>query len=159
VAGNGRPEDMSEIEWLVALEEIKRLKAQRDRFIDTHDFDAYESLHAPDHVSHNDGFPAWTSSAEMIGNVREAMKGLTTAHHSFTPEITFESSTKANGIWATSGAVLFKEGSEDRWRLNFGYYYESYEKRDDRWLFTSRRWHNVFAIRSDGMTFPVERTE
>jgi hypothetical protein len=156
VAGSGRPDDMSDIEWLVALEEIKLLKAQRDRFIDMHDYDAYESLHAPDHVSHNEGFPSWTSSVEMITNVRQAMQGLTTAHHSHTPEITFESSTKATGIWAMSGAVAFREGGEDQWRLNFGHYYESYEKRDGRWMFTSRRWQNDFAIRSDGVTFPSE---
>jgi hypothetical protein len=145
---------MSELEWLVALEEIKLLKAQRDRFVDTHDFDAYEALHAPDHVSHHEGSPPWTSSAEMIANVREAMKGLTTAHHSHTPQITFESPTRANGIWSMSGASVFEEGGEDHWRLNFGYYHESYEKRDGRWVFTSRRWDNVFAISSDGVMFP-----
>ena len=154
MAANGRPDGMTDIEWLVALEEIKLLKAQRDRFIDQHDFDGYEALHAPDHVSHNEGFPAWESSSEMITNVRKAMQGLTTAHHSHTPEITFESPTKASGIWAMSGAMVFKTDGEDRWRLNYGYYYEDYEKREGRWMFTSRRWQNVFAIRSDGVTFP-----
>ena len=50
---NGRPETMSDIEWLVAIEEIKQLKARRDRYCDAHDWAGYESLHAPDHVSHH----------------------------------------------------------------------------------------------------------
>ena len=34
-----RPEGMSDIEWLVALEEIRQLKARRDRYVDAHDWD------------------------------------------------------------------------------------------------------------------------
>jgi SnoaL-like domain len=156
MTSHGRPDGMSALEWLVALEEIKQLKARRDRFVDAHDYEAYESLHAPDHVSHNKGYPPWTSSAEMITNVRRAMAGLTTAHHSHTPEITFESPTKATGIWAMSGASLWQDEGVDRWRINFGYYFESYERRDGQWLFTSRRWDNTFAISSDGVMIPAD---
>ena len=42
--GNSRPEGMSDVEWLVALEEIQQLKARRDRYADAHDWDAYQSL-------------------------------------------------------------------------------------------------------------------
>lgn len=146
----GPPEGMPDVEWLVALEHIRYLKARRDRFIDEHDYDAYLALHAPDHVSHNKGFPAWTSSEQMITNVREQMSGLTTFHHSHTPEILFESPVKAKGIWAMSGGVVYEEGGETRWRLNAGYYDETYEKRDGQWLFTSRRWRTTLALAPDG---------
>lgn len=150
MGADASPSGMSPIEWLVALEEIKLLKAKRDRVLDAHDFDAYASLHAPDHVSHHEGGVPWTSCAEMIKNVRAAMAGLTTAHHSFTPEITFHSPTHASGTWAMSGAVIYSEGEQDRWRVNYGYYDEEYEKREGRWLFTSRRWRTSFAITSEG---------
>jgi hypothetical protein len=46
--------EMSELEQLVAIEEIKRLKARRDRAVDTKDWKLYESLHAAD---------AWSEAA------------------------------------------------------------------------------------------------
>ena len=64
---------MSDIEWLVGVEEIRQLKARRDRYADAHDWDVYEALHAPDHASHNDEQEPWTSSKEMIENVSRIM--------------------------------------------------------------------------------------
>jgi hypothetical protein len=44
--GSGRAEGMSELEWLVALEQVRLLKARRDRYADAHDWEAYEALHS-----------------------------------------------------------------------------------------------------------------
>ena len=153
---NGRPEEMSDVEWLVALEEIRQLKARRDRYADAHDWEAYESLHAPDHVSHNDGQEPWTSSKEMIENVSRIMDPMITIHHSYDPEIIFDSPTRARGIWAMSGGIVSKDGDQETWSHGFGYYYETYEKRDGRWLFTTRRWHNYFGFGSEGVNFPKD---
>ena len=158
VEGNGRPEGMSELEWLVALEEIRQLKARRDRYVDSRDFDALEALHAPDHVSHNDGQEPWTSSKELMENLRRIYQHAegrsVTLHHSYDPEIIFDSPTKARGIWAMSGGALAKGDDHDSWSQTYGYYYETYEKRDGRWLFTTRRWHNYFSFGSEGLNFP-----
>lgn len=154
---NGRAEGMSELEWLVALEEIRQLKARRDRYADAHDWEGYQSLHAPDHVSHNDGQEPWTSSQEMIENVSRIMDPMTTIHHSYDPEIIFDSPTKARGIWAMSGGIIAKGDDHDTWSHGYGYYLETYEKRDGRWVFTTRRWHSYFGFGSEGITFPKER--
>jgi len=154
--GNGRAEGMSELEWLVALEEIRLLKARRDRYADAHDWEAYEALHAPDHLSHNDGYEPWTSSKEMIENVSRIMGDMITAHHSYDPEIIFDSPTKARGIWAMSGGGVSKDGDTVGWTHEYGYYYETYEKRDGRWMFTTRRWHRYFGNSSDGVNFPKD---
>ncbi len=152
--GNGRAEGMSELEWLVALEEIRLLKARRDRYVDAHDWDAYEALHAPDHMSQNDGLEPWLSSKEMIENVSRMMNDTITVHHSYDPEIIFDSPTKARGIWAMSAAAVAKNGDQVTWTHVYGYYYETYEKRDGRWMFTTRRWHRYFGNSSDGVNFP-----
>ena len=152
--GNGRPDDMSDIEWLVALEEIKQLKARRDRYADAHDWAAYEALHAPDHVSHNDDQEPWKSSKEMIENVRRIMDDMITVHHSYDAEIVFDSPTSARGIWAMTGGIVSKTDAGDGWSIGYGYYYESYEKRDGRWLFTSRRFHRYVGVGSEGVDFP-----
>jgi len=130
---------MTELEQLLALEEIKLLKARRDRAVDTKDWDLYLSLHAHDHVSHNEGFPRWGSAQEMIENVRELLgPDRISVHHSHTPEITFESPTKAKGIWAMED-MIFDAETKELLIHGFGFYHETYENRDGQWLFTSRR--------------------
>ena len=79
-----------------------------------------------------------------------------TLHHSYDPEIIFDSPTKARGIWAMSGGALAKGDDHDIWSQTYGYYYETYEKRDGRWLFTTRRWHNYFSFGSEGVNFPKD---
>jgi len=154
--GTGRPEGMSELEWLVALEEIRQLKARRDRYADAHDWEAYEALHVPEQYSHNEGFEPWTSSKQMIENVARLMNDMTTVHHSYDPDIVFDSPTKARGIWAMTDASVTKAGYGASWTIGYGYYYETYERRDGRWLFSSRRWHNYFGTGSNGVWFPKE---
>lgn len=130
---------MSGVEQLLAIEEIKRLKAQRDRAADTKDWDLYLSLHAPDHVSDNEGFPRWESAQEMIDNVSRLMGDhVTTVHHSHTPEITFESPGKARGVWGMED-LIFDAESGELLIHGFGFYHETYEQRNGRWLFTNRR--------------------
>ena len=74
---------MNDIETLLALEEIKLLKARRDRAVDTKDWALYRSLHADDHVSHNDGYERWESADVMIANVSRLLdESKTSVHHS-----------------------------------------------------------------------------
>jgi SnoaL-like domain len=139
---------------LKSLEDIQLLKARRDRAADTKDWKLYESLHAPDHRSINGDYPPWTTAAEMIANVSRIMAGLTTLHHSHTPEIEFESTVRARGIWAMKGLSLWKQGEQDHWFLAFGHYFETYEKRGGIWLFTSREVKYHHTMRSFGADFP-----
>lgn len=146
---------VSDLERLIAIEDIKVLKAQRDRTVDAQDWDLYETLHAPDHISHNDGHQPWNSAAEMIANLKPFLAGMMTIHHSQTPEITVETPTRASGIWALEDWV-FWEGN-DEWMQGFGYYYETYEKRDGRWVFTSRRMKRLKRRFSPGGAALLER--
>jgi SnoaL-like domain len=145
---------MTVLERLAALEDIKLLKARRDRFVDTKDWESLEALHIPEHHSYNGDYPPWTTAREMIANVREIMKDLRTAHQSHTPEITFQSPSAANGIWAMTGISLWNQGDEEHFFLATGHYYETYEKRDGRWLFTSRRLEYILSKTSPGGIFP-----
>jgi len=142
---------MTDIERLIAIEDIKMLKARRDRAADTKDWETYLALHAPDHRSHNDGFDPWNSAQEMIDNVSRLMGDhMTTVHHSHSPEITFESSTRARGIWGMEDMLFWKQGDEDHWLHGFGFYHETYARRDGRWLFTSRQLKRLLVRTSPG---------
>jgi len=147
-------DQLSATQKLNALEEIKLLKARRDRAADTKDWALYESLHAPDHHSENGDYGTWLSAAEMIANVSASMANLITMHHSHTPEIEFVSPTNARGIWAMTGLSLWMQGEEQHWFRAFGHYFETYENRGDRWLFTSRRVEYYHTARSPGAVFP-----
>lgn len=142
------------LERLAALHEIDLLKARRDRAADTKDWALYEELHAPDHHSYNDDYGGTTTRAQMMEQVRQSMEHLTTLHHSHTPEITFESPTRASGIWAMEGLSIWRQSDEEHWFQAFGHYHETYEKRDGRWLFTSRRLKYYHTWRSPGAIFP-----
>jgi SnoaL-like protein len=143
--------ELSDIEQLVAKEEIKLLKARRDRAVDTKDWDLYFSLHAQDHVSHNEGYPRWESAQEMIENVKQLLgPDKISVHHSHTPEITFESPTKAKGIWAMEDNIFWQQDGEEHWLNGFGFYHETYEKRDGKWLFTSRQLKRTHVRTSAG---------
>tara|TARA_R110001592_G_scaffold260403_1_gene524909 strand:- start:3331 stop:3801 length:471 start_codon:yes stop_codon:yes gene_type:complete len=145
---------ISGIDKLNALEKIQLLKARRDRAADTKDWALYESLHAPDHRSENGDYGTWFSATEMIANVSKSMANLTTMHHSHTPEIEFESPIKARGIWAMTGLSVWKQDGKKHWFRAFGHYFETYEKRADKWLFTSRRLDYYHTSRSPGAIFP-----
>jgi hypothetical protein len=145
---------MAVLDWLVALEDIKLMKARRDRFVDTKDWASLEALHVPEHRSSNGDYPPWTTAREMIHNVREIMRDLRTAHHSHTPEITFESPTLASGIWAMTGISLWSQGDEEHFFVATGHYFETYEKRNGGWLFTSRRLEYILTKTSPRGIFP-----
>ena len=146
-------DQMSDMERILAIEEIKRLKSRRDRALDTKDWETYESLHAPDHHSHSDGFAPWTTAAEMTANIRRILDGVISAHHSHSPDITFESPEKANGIWGMEDNLFWKQGGEDHWLHGFGFYYETYEKRDGKWMFATRRLKRLNVQMSPGALF------
>jgi hypothetical protein len=147
-------DEAAAIERLRAIEQIHLLKARRDRAADTKDWALYESLHAPDHQSYNGDYPAWTSAAEMIAHISAIMAGLTTMHHSHTPEITFRSETQADGIWAMAGLSIWQQDDVEHWFKGYGHYYETYERRDGTWLFTSRRLTYHHTTSSPGADFP-----
>jgi hypothetical protein len=130
---------MSDLEQLTAIEDIKQLKSRRDRAVDLKDWETLEALHAPDHQSHVEGFAPWMTAAEMIENVRTSLQGVTSVHQCHTPDITFESPTRARGIWAMEDNLFWSQAGEPHWLRGWGFYEEVYEKRDDRWVYVWRR--------------------
>lgn len=130
---------MSDLERLVAIDAIKHLKARRDIAVDTKDWATYEALHAPEHYSHNYGEERRDGAKANADWVAKVLADAVTVHHSHTPMITFELSTKASAIWGMEDNIFSKRDGQDTWLQGFGFYHETYEKRDGQWLFTSRR--------------------
>lgn len=150
---------MTDLERLIAIEDIKQLKARRDRAVDTKDWDTYRALHVDEHVSDNDGFPRYEGADVMIANVRQQLgPDKISVHHSHTPDITFESAMRAKGIWGMEDMIYWTQDGEEQWLHGFGFYHETYEKRDGKWLFSFRSLKRIHvrtsqdAKRSDTLT-------
>jgi hypothetical protein len=143
---------MTEIERLVAIEEIKRLVARRIRCMDTKNWDEYPSTHTPDAVLDSFGnlpgdlrpsSPAGAGvamgRAAVTAAVRKVVDPLTTVHHAHTPEIEILSPSTARGVWAMEDLLSWQNGDRFEQLRGFGHYHETYEKLDGAWMIKSRK--------------------
>lgn len=71
---------------LLELQAIYELKARRDYSIDTKDWDLYASLHADDFVAEHLGSDPIIGGQVVADFLRNRLEGVTTIHHSHTPE-------------------------------------------------------------------------
>lgn len=144
---------LSALEELTAIEEIKKLKARRDRAVDLKDWETYTALHAPEHQSHNDGYPPWTR-ADMVRHLKETIGHVRLAHHSHTPDITILSPDRAKGVWNMEDHHVWLQGEDLHWMRGYGFYHEEYVRRDGRWLIISRRIQRTMVLASPGAEHP-----
>jgi Zn-finger nucleic acid-binding protein len=137
---------MTDLERLVAIEDIRNLQSRYVRYADLKDWQALAGLFLPgaSFIPYGmDGAPVATMTGrDEIANTISASVGAGSAlHHLFSYEIEIDSPTKARGVWAmedwldrtndnsSTGAIAsFKtmHGS--------GHYHAVYEKVDGAWF-------------------------
>ncbi|WP_435278103.1 nuclear transport factor 2 family protein [Rhodococcus yananensis] len=157
------PSTLSPTEQLAAIEEIKRLFAQRLRVMDTKQWHLYAGLHTDDVVSETfrlDGddyrdIPPAKRPGAVVGNdvlaatIRDFLDGdrfVMSAHHGHNPEITLTSDTTATGIWAMEDRLWWTDGDVEQHLHGWGHYHEEYRRVGDRWLISYR---NLTRLRVD----------
>lgn len=146
---------MDPVARLIAIEEIKQLKARYFRTMDTKDYAALRKVFADDAVfdaSCSLGIePAedaenWihTGGDQIAAFVEAAVAPLRTVHHGHGHEIELLSQTEARGviamedkIWDAAGA-LFLHG--------MGHYHETYRKEADGWKIVTSRISRLHVI-------------
>jgi hypothetical protein len=142
---------------LLAIEEIKKLKAAYFRTMDTKAWDEYRSLFVEDALI--DTTEAFTpldahgqpiepdlpvtkpdSSLLMRGldtfmaAQHHFLDGMSTVHHGHTPEIEVISEHEATGIWAMEDKLRWPAGKGRMREMHgYGHYREKYVKVDGRW--------------------------
>ncbi|KUI20557.1 DUF4440 domain-containing protein [Mycobacterium sp. GA-1285] len=126
---------MNEAE-LVEIEAIKQLKARYCRFLDTKDWAAWRTLFADDFLSDTSpaGGKVIEGADEFVAFTRKSLRNQVSVHQVHAPEIELTSPTTARGVWALEDVVRFGPGVNLR---GYGHYYETYEKLDGQWRFTS----------------------
>lgn len=130
---------MTDLERLLAIEEIKSLTAGRIRAMDEKRWADYEALHAPDHVSDTYGNAPAVGAKANTDKLAQVLNGITSVHHAHMPEIAITSETTATGVWAMEDMLFWKQGEDGHWLHGYGHYHERYRKDADGWRFVYRR--------------------
>jgi hypothetical protein len=153
---------MTENEQILALEEIKKLKARYFRTLDTKDWAGYLAVFTADAIIDSteaytprdlkgapivfDGVvppapnPEWHSHgdpAAFAKDLAKTLEGVQTTHHGHMPEIEFTSDTTAEGIWAMEDMLRWPTGAPIREMHGYGHYRETYVKSSQGWRIRS----------------------
>jgi hypothetical protein len=139
---------MNTIEVIVAIEEIKVLKARYCRAIDTKDTALFRELFTSDAVldargsatDPDSGFntsPAATSEVlhgreEIVGRVMGAIQSKNSVHHAVMPEIEILGPDAARGTWAMRDHLRMSQGPVSE-LSGAGYYHDEYCRTGGRW--------------------------
>jgi SnoaL-like domain len=152
------PTSVSAFDRLIAIEDIKQLKARYFRSLDTRDWAMFRTVFHDDVVI---DFRGATTDSTSTDNALETLdsgalisgadrwvdicstagetQDIVTLHHGHMPEITILSADAAAGIWAMEDKNWWPEGAPFRRLQAHGHYHETYERVDGQWLIKSVR--------------------
>lgn len=154
---------MNPLDQLLAIEEIKRLKAQYFRFMDTKDWeglsqvfceDAYFDARCAFSASLDEDTPAaqmckdWVNrgSDQIVTFIRNGVEGFVSAHYGHGHEITVITTTQATGIIALEDYMYLQSEEGLKQVLHGrGHYHEEYRKEQGSWRIYSSRITRLFA--------------
>jgi len=131
---------MTDIERLLAIEEIKNTKARYFRCMDTKDWDGFAAVFAPDATV--DYAPEDKTSnrskaaggANAVALVRSIVERAVTIHHGHMAEVELTSDNSARAIFAMEDLVYWPPEAKSELMHGWGHYHETYEKIHNQWL-------------------------
>ncbi|WP_298400559.1 nuclear transport factor 2 family protein [Sphingobium sp.] len=139
---------MELVERLLAIEEIKTLKARYFRLMDAKDWVGFANLFTPDALFDVRGAleekpvitgdPIYGPDA-IAAYVQRGITPLTSAHFGHMPEIDIVSADEATGIWALLDILRAPDGGPFRIFRGYGHYHERYRRTDGQWRIASMR--------------------
>jgi hypothetical protein len=144
---------MTETERLAAIEGVKRVKAAYWRGVDSGDGDLVRSILAEDceldfhgccrdPQSGIDHLPAMNMVLRgRAAWLSEGMSryGIVSVHQGHQSEIGITGPDTATGIWSFTDRMFFPAGGTIAQLTGYGFYHDSYLKRDGRWQIRTSR--------------------
>lgn len=137
---------MDAMQTIMAVEEIRGLKARYCRLLDTKEWDGLAALFLEDavlDVQQDTGNPPIHGRAAIIAQIKTAVIEAATSHQVHTPEISLSSDVTADGIWAMQDRVVWQSGKSPipgaASITGYGQYHEAYRKTEGGWKFASLR--------------------
>jgi hypothetical protein len=122
---------------LTDVEQIKQLKAQYFRFIDTKDWTDWANVFAPDATVQATALCItvnYSGRSQIASSVSKELQKVLTVHRGFMPEITLTSATTATGIWEMEDRIRYTPLTDYH---GYGYYHETYVKQNGQWYIQS----------------------
>jgi hypothetical protein len=130
---------MDTLERLVAIEDIKALKARYCRFVDYKEWDKFELLFVHDATfeAPEDGLALVAGAREFTEHARASHEGCVAIHQCHTPDLQILASDSATGVWAMQDTLRWEEGAVTahgyKQIIGWGYYHETYRKIGNDW--------------------------
>jgi hypothetical protein len=151
--------DMTGIEEMRAIEDIKQLKARYFRCMDKKDWAGFQAVFTPDAIidtreafvptdhagapmdlegaaparPNPDGYDTDIANFVKVLST-QVLNGVSTVHHGHMPEIKLTSPTTASGIWSMEDMLRFPNGATMH---GYGHYEETYERLGEGWRIKS----------------------
>jgi len=134
------------LERLLSLEEIKRLRSRYCRYIDTKQWQDLPLLFSPE--ARFEGFGSAPMGADVttfVKGVSSRLQSAISIHHCHMPEIVFCGPNSARGIWAMMDYLEWpagfspKEAPGQSGFFGYGHYEEEYTKLEGRWTISFLR--------------------
>jgi hypothetical protein len=145
---------MTDIEKLLAIEEIKRLKAKYFYYFDHKDWARWKAeVWAPDASLELPEINRVISGVdELIDFCKESAGNQISVHHGHMPIIEILSDDSATGLWAMEDILRFPKGETSKYGYSFlhgwGHYHETYTRGSNGWRIRSTRLTRLYVERS-----------
>ncbi|MFC4000150.1 nuclear transport factor 2 family protein [Prauserella oleivorans] len=123
-----------QVRRLVAIEEIKQLKARYFRAVDLKLWDEFAQLFTADlQIDFAESTSKPMTREQFVDSARRHFDGAMSVHHGHMPEIEIIDETHARGVWPMFDLVETPEDSTYQSHTGYGHYREEYRKEDGRW--------------------------
>ena len=124
------------LEDLIAIEEIKQLKARYFRLMDQGRWDEFRELFCEEVEQSARLSPEETPAGSLgrdtvVAHIRDSLAGMRSVHHGHMPEIEILAPDRATAIWALYDHCT--QGDETIF-FGAGFYRDDYVKREGHWL-------------------------
>ena len=141
VAQQARREDaVLDLDGLIAIEDIKVLRARYCRLVDTKDWPGFRDLFTDDMVFVDDAKSRSLEGADaFMAYVTERHATSVSVHVATNPEIEVTGPESATGIWAQHDYVEVARGNGRMVQRGWGSYHELYRREDGVWKIASVR--------------------
>jgi hypothetical protein len=135
-------DENARLERLLAIEEIKQLKARYFRCMDQKNWDGWREVFARDAVLEVPEANMTTTGRDaIVESVSGLLAGARTVHHGHMPEIDVTGENSARGTWAMFDYVEWPvaAGGERLGLQGYGHYVEEYVREDGQWRISRSR--------------------
>lgn len=146
---------MDALQRLLAIEEIKTVKARYFRALDQKDEALMREVFADDvELDYRGATTDPATGYNFAGDATDvvhrggdhsarlvvaAMAGIVSVHHASTPEIEILDEKNARAIWPMADRLTFGENSPIREMIGYGYYHETYVHERGKWRIRTLR--------------------